>query len=273
VVGWYPAIDIHGVSNVTVKNLIIVNCSSGIDFSDYIGSFNVTVINNLITGCSGNAIFSSNSSNSVIAENEITRNGGGIDVWGSQYINISGNNITQNDDGIVDLGDSPNAMIYANNIVNNTRYSLSVGGPQDNITENIINNNGQGVSLGSPGDSGITGNIIMSNGNLGGISLPDSNGNAISGNFVSNNSLGIRLWDCIQNKITENMVTDDNGWGIQLVGNSGSVNNTICHNNFVNNKTPGLQVSIPLIYVQGTWPAVWLDGPGNVWDDDGNGNY
>ncbi len=245
-VGWYPAVGLNGVSNVTVKNLIIANCSSGIDFSDLtssIGSFNTTVINNKITGC-GYAIFSSGSSNSTIAENELTGNGNGIVVSGSSYLNISGNNITQGDEGVEDLGDSPNALIYANNIINNTEDSISVNGPQDNITENTINNNGEGVVLGFHGNSDITKNIIMNNGNFGdsaGIYLLTSNDSTVSGNFVSNNSLGIELSGSNQNIITENMVTDNNGWGIELLGNYGSANNTIYHNNFANNKTQGFK--------------------------------
>ena len=96
-IGWYPEVTLSGRSNVTVKNMKIQNCVTGIKFES---SSNITVTANTITGSSDVAIFSANSKNSEISKNEVTDNEFGLHILDSTNISIFENNITKNRWGI-----------------------------------------------------------------------------------------------------------------------------------------------------------------------------
>jgi parallel beta-helix repeat protein len=157
----------------------------------------------------------------------------GITLDESSFNVISGNSITDNI-GSIGLYRCSNNVIVGNNIT--------------------ANHNGVGV-----GDSKynrLSGNNITNNGNSG-VYLSSSSDNIICGNYIANNSDGIFFNDSPNNTITGNIIAANKGRGIYFPSwVSPSNNNTIYHNNFVNNT---YQVS--------------SSGSMNVWDNGVEGNY
>ncbi|DAC72706.1 MAG TPA: hypothetical protein DSN98_03945 [Thermoplasmata archaeon] len=123
----------------------------------------------------------------------------------------------------------------------------------------------------------ISRNNIINNLRMNGIFLDCASYNTIYGNLIENNRYhGIRLEYATHNVIENNMLVNNRGYGIYLwespenilVGNTvqqsffnglmlgdNSRNNTIFHNNFIDN------------------PGNAYDGTGNTWDDGSVGNY
>jgi len=136
-----------------------------------------------------------------------------------------------------------------------------------------------GIYLLDSYNNSISGNHITA-GDCG-LKLQYSSNNTISGNSISNNGYGIYLFDSFHNMISGNNITDNgygmNGCGIDLVYSSNNTisgnnithngygiylyessnNNSIYHNNFINNLE-----------------QVYSSESTNVWDDSaGKGNY
>jgi len=193
------------------------------------GRSNVTIKNMEIKGFA-EGIYLYDSSNNTISGNNITNNDDGI--WFDYSSNnniISGNTITNNGDGIW-LGRSSNNTISGNNITNNDWFGIDLYDSSNNIiSRNTITNDGDGIELGGyPGGSSnniISGNNITNNVEEG-IVLHFSSNNTISGNNITNNWSGIYL-------------ADD------------SSNNLIYHNNFMNN----------------TYQVIIMNEQANTWDD------
>ena len=152
---------------------------------------------------------------------------------GSNYNNITGNSISNNDNGIY-LDESSSNTITGNNISSNHEYAIyfddSYG---NNITGNTISNNEYCIGLYADCENNtVTGNTISNN--YVGISVGPgdyNNYNTISGNNISYNDFGIHLGDY-------------------------SNNNVIYHNNFIIN------------YISNA-----IDKGNNIWDDGEYGNY
>ena len=131
------------------------------------------------------------------------------------------------------------------------------GADHCNISNNNASNNGMdgGICLRYSSNNMIANNIANSNniffgGN--GIDLHYSNDNTLAGNIVSDNThlYGISLSSSIDNMLTNNTASN-NGCGIGLF----SSNNTLYHNNFINNTHS--------VYDSGI----------NTWDCGNEGNY
>ncbi len=148
--GFYPAIQLNNRMNVTVQNIKIHDCISGITFQS---ATNITVTNNTITGISEFTIFAGSSSNCTISKNEIANNyvGTGILVINSTNIHISENNIKRNSIGINIPGSgypSHYLTITQNNISGNTDTGVRVsGGSKTSLVGNRIENNGVGFDV------------------------------------------------------------------------------------------------------------------------------
>jgi parallel beta-helix repeat protein len=262
--------SLSNVSNVTIKNTNIEYFYYGIELSE--------------------------SSNNSISGNNITNNWyGGIGLWDSNYNSISGNHITNNRGiGIMLAGlfGSSNNSVAGNVFVNDGLYvwssyrnvvvdNLVNGKPLvylEEVSDYVVGDAGQvilvncnrirvenlnlsntyiGVQLWRTRNTTISGNNITNNSH--GIWLHESsNYNNISGNNITNNSeVGIRLIMGISsnyNSIVGNYIINNN-YGIET-----GVENSIYHNNFINNTE---QVH------------VFYSGYANVWDDDypSGGNY
>jgi len=241
-VGPYPfGIQLSGRSNITIKNMEIKAFGCGIYLSD--------------------------STNNNIFRNKITKNNNGVQFFGSSNNNIHENNITDTKLGIR-FFHSSNNDIYRNNIANNKQTGVGLSSSSNNgIRENDITNSCWAIFLDGSSNNSISGNNLVSNDE--GIYLErGSSDNCIHGNNVAeNNIFGICVASSPKNSIHENNITNNgydrysieghrlDGYGLWL---SYSSDNTICHNNLVNN---ALQVD--------------SDGSVNTWDDGypSGGNY
>lgn len=284
----------HGNNN-TIQDNTFYNTDSPIDLvhSGYNVIYNNTIHNHSIcVRSTGNNIVSDNtltgsscillwSSNNNVFNN--TLNGGYISVGGH---NIVYNNTISNCSSAAGIHIGSNSII-THNIISDCSSGIGISGSNNIITQNIINNNVRNgfEILWSCCNNIIDGNII-NNSNFGFEIAPisfnsntisnniisnnsysiriDSYGpiinNTIAGNIISNNGRGIYMWQLdypiINNTIVENTFRN-NGIGIFLWASS-LRNNSIYHNNFVNN----------------TYHHAWDEGSNN-WDKDYHigGNY
>ena len=146
--GFYPGIRLNNRNNVTVQNVKIHNCISGITFNS---AKNITITNNIITSISEIAIFGSSSNNCTITQNNITNNhsGIGIQVISTTGVLIAENNIKRNSEGIRISGSgypSNYITITRNNISDNTRWGVYIyQGSENSVVGNNIRNNPIGL--------------------------------------------------------------------------------------------------------------------------------
>jgi parallel beta-helix repeat protein len=143
------------------------------------------------------------SSNNTITGNNVSNNGGGIDISDSNNNTITGNNVSNNRGGI-DISDSNNNTITGNNVSNN-RGGIDISDSNNNtIAGNNVSNNRGGIRLScSSNNNTITGNNVSNN--RGGIRLEYSgNNNTITGNVFVND--GLSVYFSYQNTVEDNTV-------------------------------------------------------------------
>ncbi len=172
----------------------------------------------------------------TITGNIISNNDNGINLWySSDYNTISGNIISNNWNGIELYESCNHNIITGNNISNDNARGIMLYGCSRNIItgNNITNNDGSGIVLGYSSLNTITGNYINSSSNDGeGISLYNSSSNNITGNIISNNLFGMYLWDSSDyNTITDNTISNNQYEGIFLEGSSNNITGNIILNN------------------------------------------
>src|SRR5271157_3286632 len=207
----------------------------------------------------------------------------GIEFWETSNNNISGNNITNNDYGILLTDSSSNNTISENNI------SAQVGGygivlyssaNYNFISGNNITSNSEGVWIRSSINNSISGNNVTGNG-LGILLYDSSTNNSVSGNNITNNGYGASLeLGSTYNSIFGNNIADNVRYGMWLDSDSNVIsgnnitsnnigislyscsNNSIFHNRFVNNiiQANGTSDSV------NTWDNGYPSG-GNYWSD------
>lgn len=180
----------------------------------------------------------------IIEANDVNITGFTFEGWsfeniaidGANGVVIAGNKIIFNAQGI-DVENSSNVAIE-NNTIN--------GNGLDNI----------GIMLSYSSDCKIVNNTVT-NAIYDGIRLWFSNDNLLHGNLIEDNDCGIFLHESSRNTVSENTVSGSGGPGIYL--ESGSLNQRIFHNSFVDN----------------TNQAVVFGGSTNYWDDGypSSGNY
>lgn len=147
--GFYPAIRLDDRTNVTVKNVKIRNCLSGITLQH---ATNITLTNNTITGTEKIAIFASSSKNCTFSQNSITSNDQGMLIINSTCIHIFANDIKRSRVGIQVShgGGYPNhyIAITRNNVSKSWDTGIMVdGGYQIIIIGNNIAENSRGLSV------------------------------------------------------------------------------------------------------------------------------
>ncbi len=142
--GFYPGICLNNRINVTVQNVKIHDCISGITFQS---ATNITATNNTIMGISEIAIFGGSSSGCTVSQNDIMDNyvGIGILIINSTHIHISENNIKRNSIGVNIAGSGyPNhyLTITQNNISDNTDAGVRIyeGSKISVVGNNIVDN-------------------------------------------------------------------------------------------------------------------------------------
>jgi parallel beta-helix repeat protein len=236
-------ITLSGTTNVTIQNTQIVNFEDGVWLQP--NSNNNTVIGNTLTN-NDIAIQLSVSAYNSISENVLTDNDYGILLTtaigydsGSNYNNISGNNITMTIlyDAIGLANESSNNTIVGNNMVDN-EYGISITSDCD--------------------DNTASGNNIYSG--IWGISLESQcNQNSLIGNNISSADAGLYIYGASNNSINGNNVVD-NDYGIFF--SQASSDNKFWHNNFDNPQQ--------VYFDGGSYANVWDDGypsGGNYWSD------
>jgi parallel beta-helix repeat protein len=125
-------------------------------------------------------------------------------VFSSSSSNISGNNITNNSNGIwLDVSTSNN-IVSGNNIADNSNgIMLDVSSNNNSVSGNNIANNECGIYLASSSNNNsVSGNNITNN--ECGIYLASSSGNSISGNTFTDDGLVVQ--DSYQNSVEDNTV-------------------------------------------------------------------
>ena len=182
----------------------------------------------------------------------------------NKSINLTGEN---RDTTIIDgsgIGDVVNITADGINISGFTIRNSSSGwgagikisSSNNTIYNCAISNNDRGTHVYNSNNNTIS-NCIISNNNRFGIRINYSSGNIIRGNIVKNNEIGIGL-DCNDSIVADNIISNNTGIGILQGYASG--NNTVYHNNFVNNTLQARDA------YDNTWDNGYPSG-GNYWSD------
>ena len=168
-------------------------------------------------------IYLLHSSNNLITNNNIENNNYGIYLYGSNNNTITNNKFT-NDGLYLDYS-------YNNKVTNNT-----VNGKPliylENVKDYVVSNAGQVIAV-------KCNNITVKNLNLSnttvGVEFWCTSNSRIENVVVENNRYGIYLsWNSNNNSITKNNIENNNDYGIYLYYYSS--NNTITNNNIENNR-------------------------------------
>jgi parallel beta-helix repeat protein len=194
-------------------------------------------------------ILTDNISSVVIDRNNMTLDGAGLTVQGSEVSNY---------EGIYIYGRSN--VTVKNIIVKGFNHGVWLDSSSNNSISKsqVAANNGIGIilSVGSQYNS-IVENNITENGGEGIFVFGSSNYNSIAGNNITTNNNGISLYLSSNNSMYGNNIQSNN-WGIRLQACS---NNSIYHNNFVNNTNQVYTVESTNIWDNG-YPS-----GGNYWSN------
>lgn len=275
--------SVHGMDNVTIRNVVVKDFSIGV----YLNSSQDNVVSgNTIMENTEHGVYLDGSSNNTIFGNDLENNFKGIELWDSCENVVSGNNVTaeavyndygiklrycsgnticgnnirNNDEGVY-LANSSNNIVSGNNIKNNYYSAILANSSNNIISENNMANNDEGVRLLFSSSNTVSGNnITVSNNN--GVWLFHSSNNTIFGNNIIDCRLdGICLSGSSSNIFSGNTIKCNGENGILMF--VFCVNNRFYHNNLVNNTQH--------VYIQASDCAnFWDDGypcGGNYWGD------
>jgi len=225
----------------------------GIYISD---ASSITVTNTYIKGFYF-AIYLNSTANNFISQNTITGNAYGVQLCnitqsgyelqfnhGSSNNTISGNSITNSSGHGIILLYSSNNSIYRNDITNSSGNGIELDSSSHNsIIENTVTGNGiYGIWFVLSYNNTASSNNMTANQN--GVWLYGSSNNTLSGNNIENNIMGIGI-----ERYDEGYVPAEN--------------NTICHNNLIDNTH---QVSTFNYGFVNVWDDGYPSG-GNYWSD------
>jgi nitrous oxidase accessory protein len=226
----------------------------------------VTVVNNIITKPL-HGIYVKGGNYTTIIGNKITGRpdlieadrGNGIHLWNSNYNSLEDNEIVNVRDGI--YFSFANHTIVHDNYIHHVRYGLHYMYSDDNsFTENIFENNVAGAALMYSKRIDFFNNIFARCRGFRayGILYKSMDNTTANNNLIIDNSRGIFFDNCNYNHFNNNDVVD-NDLALQVMGNG--ENNTILHNNFVNN------LGDLVLDVKKT-STKWIDqAGGNYWTD------
>lgn len=269
----------HSIGN-TISNNKMMNNTNGISMEG-----ENLVKGNIVRGNSGTAI--KIDTQVTLTDNIVTNNEYGIDVFGHNNI-LKNNTMMNNTYNLFVSGVHSNYWrgnhvgvlindIDSSNTINGNPVYYWVGKHHERVPSNSgyiilvncnnitvqnqnLNSNGEGIVLLNTTNSRVFGNSVSDN--IIGLGVFLSKQNMISENFIKNNDDGIRIGDSINNTITLNNITLNKVWAINFKGSQ--TNNSIYGNNFIDNGSDNLQVSIDKLYGLGL---------GNFWDNGTIGNY
>ena len=190
------------------------------------------------------------SNNNTIRDNEVRKNGVGIDFELSSYNNLSGNIFTYNNDIGINIYGCVNNTIIGNNVSHN-RAGLLLNWSNSSIIKdnNVSNNSDKGIFLDGSSNNILENNVMSANGDNFGV-LEKYFKNEIATNNLVNGARIYYLMDksdliinsssnagtvyCINcyNITVENLVLSHNHYGIFFSNTSGSIveNNQVSKN-------------------------------------------
>jgi len=216
----YKAISLFNSSNCKVYGNTLTDNEIGISLRN---SSNNSIIGNELLNNSNDAIEQYDSENNTIANNLIRANGGGIDSAGYT------------------AGGSRNAVISSNQIIANIGCGIQAG-TDCIIIGNYIEGNGQhGIYFWDISNSKVYKNNITQNRDCG-LSFRTGRNASINGNDVSKNNVGVGIGDPSECAITENNFAQNTNLAIRI--DSDMKNNRVYLNNFIDNNSGSVQVSI-----------------------------
>jgi len=198
------------------------------------------IINNKIIG-SMFAVYLEYADSGVVKNNEIIGNevnvlsaGNGIHAWYCNDIEIIGNKVDSQRDGIY-FEFVNNSIIIDNICTNNLRYGLHfMFSNYDEYNDNIFENNGAGVAVMFSNNIEMRKNTFINNwgGSSYGLLLKEIYDAEIENNEFIRNSIGIRVEGSTRINYLHNEFLS-NGWAIKITG--GCYDNNISSNNFISN--------------------------------------
>jgi parallel beta-helix repeat protein len=256
-------LDCYNGNNLTVSGNKVTGGSSPLGLTN---CKNSNVVGNNVTEQSGyTSLNLVNCNDSSIAGNIVSRGltqgAFALTLYGSFRNRIYGNTVTQSSTGILVSAlaisegyiSSNYNTITDNTIIDNVNGVYLFGNASNNVLDrNRIASNTLGIYLRQSYNATVSNNIITNNTN-GMLIMPGSENHSIYGNtIVINSQNGLIVENSSYNIFSENNIAE-NGVGISLAGSSS--NNTVWHNNFLNNTNQAQADS------------------SNTWDNGSSGNY
>ncbi len=211
----FAAVNLKGVNNFTIKNLLIIDPFFGILLAK---SNHGVVKNNKIFG---KAVSEFNAGN-------------GIHLWYSQHNTIQDNQVIQMRDGIY-FEFSNNCTIKNNQSKNNVRYGLHFMFSNNNTVKyNLFTSNGAGIAIMFSKEMEMYRNTIKNNWGSAayGILLKEVYDATIAYNVFDRNTTALNVEGCNRINYSHNDLIS-NGWAVNSRG--GNYKNIYNKNNFLNN--------------------------------------
>jgi parallel beta-helix repeat protein len=271
--------------NIIINNIVYLNDQFGVSLGT---SDNNSVINNNISYNDKYGISVFRSIENILKNNNMLYNGiwiqgNKIEHWNTHNIDtsntVNGKPVQYWKDrtagkvpagaGQVILANCTNVRVEGQELTHGT-VGIELGFSSNNsITNNDLSSNGMvGIYLYFSNGTNIIGNNVSLKNST--ISLIYSNMNNITGNMVfSNQILGISLQNSNENQIIGNTISSNVWYGLYV--QSTSLNNTIYHNNFIDNTFQAADDTNNGNYWDNGYPS-----GGNFWsdfDEPGEGAY
>ncbi len=250
--GVYVYNSTMALTNVTVKNLIVIDWGSGIYYKNAAGG---SIINNIANSNQNSGIELFDSSNHILTNNTANSNRYGISLAFTSYYNTLTNNAVKENseydiypslsvcNNIIEsnMGSGGRPIKYFNNSVNLQNENLS-----ELILCNAGNSNVKNVTIEGSATKYNNGLLIIrtdnsnftnikSLKNFRGILLYYSTGNYLTNSIANSNLMGIQFENSNSNYLTNNNA-ESNDYGISLFSSN---INTLTNNNVNNSQTVG----------------------------------
>lgn len=227
------------VEGFTIKNSGVSSLEdiSGVKVYD---QKNVIIRNNILAD-NFFGVFLQNSSSCIIQDNRITASkkeeqssGNGIHCWKCDSIQVIGNRVSGQRDGIY-FEFVTNSVIWRNQSAGNIRYGLHfMFSHNDAYISNVFTNNGAGVSVMFSHGVKMYSNVFEKNWGDGsyGLLLKEISDSYIEGNYFLANTSGIYMEGASRIRMRKN-VFKNNGWGLKIQASCLKIE--VTENNFIGN--------------------------------------